>query len=82
MHLVLEGSGHDSFNDAVQLLAVHYRGAVDYLRSFKKVPARPWALFSHIVGSCGHVRPQIGGTCGNVRPHSCLQHLQRGSCLS
>ena len=41
MHLVLEGSGHDSYNDAVQLLAVHYRGAVDYLRSFKKVPASP-----------------------------------------
>ena len=39
MHLVLEGSSHDSFNDAVQLLAVHYRRTVDYLRSFKKVPA-------------------------------------------
>lgn len=37
VHLVLEGSGHDTFNDAVQLVAVHYRRAVDFLRSFKKV---------------------------------------------
>ncbi len=37
VHLVLEGSGHDSFNDAVQLVAVHYPRAVAYLRSFKPV---------------------------------------------
>ena len=37
VHMVLEGSGHDSFNDAVQLVAVHYPRAVAYLRSFKPV---------------------------------------------
>ena len=35
--MVLEGSGHDSYNDAVQLVAVHYPRAVAYLRSFKPV---------------------------------------------
>ena len=41
VHMVLEGSGHDSFNDAVQLVAVHYPRAVAYLRSFKPVMTGP-----------------------------------------
>lgn len=63
VHLVLEGSGHDSFNDAVQLLAVHYRGAVDYLRSFKKVPC--WLVGLHVV-----LMQSPNCTIGHMRPHS------------
>ena len=37
VHLVLEGSSHDTFNDAVMLVALRFRSAMNYVRSFKKV---------------------------------------------
>lgn len=37
VHLVLQGSAHDTFNDAVQLVALRYRTAMQYVRSFKQV---------------------------------------------
>lgn len=37
MHLVLKGSGHDSFNDIVQLVALRYRRTMHYFRIFKQV---------------------------------------------
>ncbi len=37
VHLVLEGSSHDTFNDAVMLVALRFKGAMNYVRSFKKV---------------------------------------------
>jgi hypothetical protein len=37
MHLVIEGSSHDTFNDAVMLVALRFRSAINYARSFKKV---------------------------------------------
>lgn len=40
MHLVLEGSSHDTFNDAVMLVALRFRSAINYARSFKKVNLR------------------------------------------
>ena len=36
VHLVLEGSGHDSFCDIVQLVAVRFGRAMAYLRSFRQ----------------------------------------------
>ncbi|BDA43924.1 Platelet-activating factor acetylhydrolase [Coccomyxa sp. Obi] len=36
VHLVLEGSSHDTFNDAVMLVALRFKGAMNYVRSFKK----------------------------------------------
>lgn len=40
VHLVLEGSSHDTFNDAVMLVALRFKGAMNYVRSFKKVGTR------------------------------------------
>ena len=36
MHLVLEDSGHDSFCDIVQLVAIRYGLAMGYLKSFRQ----------------------------------------------
>lgn len=36
MHLVLEDSGHDSFCDIVQLVAIRYGRAMGYLKSFRQ----------------------------------------------
>ena len=37
VHLVLEGSAHDTFNDIVQLIALRYTRVMRYLRMFKPV---------------------------------------------
>ena len=37
VHLVLEGSAHDTFNDIVQLVALRYTRVMHYLRMFKPV---------------------------------------------
>ena len=42
MHLVLEGSGHDTFNDIVMLVALRYTRVMRYLRMFKPVRCRPF----------------------------------------
>ena len=36
VHLVLEDSGHDSFCDIVQLVAIRYARAMGYLKSFRQ----------------------------------------------
>ena len=36
VHLVLEDSGHDSFCDIVQLVAIRYGRAMGYLKSFRQ----------------------------------------------
>ena len=42
MHLVLEGSGHDTFNDIVMLVALRYTRVMRYIRMFKPVRCRPF----------------------------------------
>ena len=41
VHLVLEGSAHDTFNDIVQLVALRYTRVMHYLRMFKPVSYTP-----------------------------------------
>ncbi|CAL8469911.1 g9453 [Coccomyxa elongata] len=41
VHLVLEGSSHDTFNDAVMLVALRFKGAMNYVRSFKRSKTIP-----------------------------------------
>lgn len=68
MHLVLEGSGHDTFNDIVMLVALRYMRVMRYLRMFKPVRCGPsdWRMMhtgcfraSLLCNNC-HLRMALG----------------------
>ena len=61
VHLVLEGSSHDTFNDAVMLVALRFKGAMNYVRSFKKV--ENWSLFHILAGKKDTVGRSASASC-------------------
>ncbi len=65
VHLVLEGSAHDTFNDIVQLVALRYTRVMHYLRMFKPVsPSRPGAVPGNL---CQILSYALLGGSGNIK---------------
>ena len=77
MHLVLEGSGHDTFNDIVMLVALRYTRVMGYLRMFK--PVR-WSasLMMHTACFGSDAPPQLLSPAHGTQAKACIR---RGSAV-
>jgi hypothetical protein len=78
VHLVLDGSGHDTFNDIVMLVVLRYTQVMRYLRMFKPVRCRPFdwrrnaALMMHTVCFGGNAPPQLLSPAHGTQANACF----------